>query len=156
MNNFMSRASQCLVIGYGNTLRHDDGVGVEIAEAIAAMNLPGVEVIARHQLVPELAEPISKSRTVIFVDADPAASAGTALLPIAPSESKQLMAHAANPRSLLALARDVFGGNPKAWSLAVPVEDFSFGFGLSHRSQAGLRSAVQLIQDLVAGSTNLA
>ena len=31
-----------LVIGYGNTLRQDDGVGPKTAEAIAALNLPGV------------------------------------------------------------------------------------------------------------------
>ena len=31
-----------LVIGYGNTLRGDDGVGPKVAEAVAALALPGV------------------------------------------------------------------------------------------------------------------
>jgi hydrogenase maturation protease len=145
----------CLVIGYGNTLRHDDGVGVEVAQVIATMNIPGVDVIIRHQLVPELAQPISESRAVIFIDADPAAKNGAELRSIEAAPSRQIMAHAANPHSLLALARDIFGGSPRAWTLAVPVEDFSFGFGLSHRSQEGLRTAVKLIEKLAAGLTNL-
>ena len=145
----MEACQPCLVIGYGNTLRRDDGVGVEVAQAIEAMNLPGVTVITRHQLVPELAVPIAESRAVIFVDADPSVTEGPELRPIEASESGQIMAHAANPHSLLALARDVFGGSPKAWSLAVPVEDFSYGVGLSHRSQMGLRAATRLVAEVV-------
>lgn len=152
----MTVRQPCLVIGYGNTLRHDDGVGVEVAQAIDAMNLPGVKVITRHQLVPELAAPISESGAVIFVDADPTAAAGPELRPIEASASGQIMAHAANPHSLLTLARDVFGGNPSAWCLAVPVEDFSFGAGLSDRSRQGLRAAVQIVQDFVAGLPSFA
>lgn len=147
---------KCLVIGYGNTLRHDDGVGVEVAQAIAAMNLPGVNVITRHQLVPELAAPISEADAVIFVDADVTASGRTKLRPIEAAESSRIMAHAANPQSLLALAKQAFGGHPKAWSLSVPVEDFNFGFGLSHRSQEGLDTAVKLIRETVAGLTKIA
>lgn len=147
----MATLLQCLVIGYGNTLRHDDGVGVEVAQAIEAMNLPGVTVITRHQLVPELAAPISESRAVIFVDADPTTTDGPELRPIEASKSAQIMAHAANPHSLLALARELFGWHPKAWLLSVPCEDFRFGVGLSHRSQTGLRAATRLLKEVVAG-----
>jgi hydrogenase maturation protease len=147
----MASPQQCLVIGYGNTLRHDDGAGVEVAQAIAAMNLPHVNVITRHQLVPELAALISESRAVIFVDADPSAPNGAELRPIEASSSEQIMAHAPSPGSLLALARDLFGWHPRAWSLSVPAEDFSFGPGLSRRSQAGVRAAISLVMDVVAG-----
>ena len=150
MNFIMSGPQPYLVIGYGNTLRHDDGVGVKVAQAIDDMNLPGVKVITRHQLVPELAAPISESRAVIFVDADPMVVAAPELRPIEASTSNPIMAHAANPHSLVALAKDLFGWHPKAWSLAVPVEDFSFGVGLSHRSQMGLHAATRLIREIVA------
>ncbi|HUA66603.1 MAG TPA: hydrogenase maturation protease [Alphaproteobacteria bacterium] len=150
----MTARHQCLVIGYGNPLRHDDGAGVKVAQTIEALNLPGVKVITRHQLVPELAVPISESKAVIFVDADPTAIAGPELRPIEASASAfgQIMAHAANPNSLLALARELFGRHPEAWSLAIPVEDFSFGVGLSERSNEGLSAAVRLFREFVAGS----
>ena len=138
----------CLVIGYGNTLRRDDGVGVKIAEAVAEMNLPGVSVITRHQLVPELAEQISQSRAAVFVDADAKSKGEVALHEIEPGNAGQILAHATDPRSLLALAKQIFGRSPKAWTLAVPVDDLGFGDGLSPRATAGLEIAVEKIQSL--------
>ncbi|MGF1587982.1 MAG: hydrogenase maturation protease [Pleurocapsa sp.] len=58
-----------LVIGYGNTLRSDDGAGQSAANQIAAWGLPNVRSLAVHQLTPELAEDIANADTVIFVDA---------------------------------------------------------------------------------------
>src|ERR1035441_10847597 len=58
-----------LVIGYGNTLRRDDGVGPRVADAVAALALPGVHALACPLLTPELADPVSRARVAIFVDA---------------------------------------------------------------------------------------
>ena len=38
--------SYLLVIGYGNTLRRDDGVGPRVAEAVEGLRLAGVRTIA--------------------------------------------------------------------------------------------------------------
>lgn len=146
----MAKMDNFLVIGYGNTLRRDDGVGREVAETVAQMNLPRVTVIARHQLVPELAAPLSEADAVIFVDADSSADAETALRPVEPAFGGRILAHATDPRTLLALSKQLFGRSPKAWTLAVHVEDFGFGVGLSPRAQEGLRQAVDLIRELAA------
>lgn len=59
-----------LVIGYGNVLRSDDGLGWRVAELLAAdERLTGARVLACHQLTPELAEDIGASRLVVLVDA---------------------------------------------------------------------------------------
>jgi hydrogenase maturation protease len=59
-----------LVIGCGNPLRSDDGVGRHAARQIAATVSPSdVTVLVRHQLTPDLAEPVYKARLVIFIDA---------------------------------------------------------------------------------------
>ena len=137
-----------LVIGYGNTLRRDDGVGVKVAEAVAEMDLPGVSVIARHQLVPELAGPISQMRGVIFVDANAGAAEKVEFDFVEPSTNAQILAHAVNPSSLLALAKKLFGKSPKAWTLAIPAEDFGFGDGLSPRAEEGFRAALAQIRAL--------
>lgn len=137
------------MIGYGNTLRRDDGVGVRAAEAVAALNLPAVRVLTRHQLVPELAEPISRARAVIFVDATAHGGSELELHAVAPQTGNHILAHAANPPALLALAGNVFGHCPPAWSLAIPVTDFGFGDGLSARAETGARAAVREIRRLV-------
>src|SRR6266487_2430768 len=106
-----------LVIGYGNTLRSDDGVGPKVADAIASLNLTDVEAMSCPQLTPELAEPISRAGLVFFVDAAVDAPREVQLRKLVPAGSSQIMAHAADPRTLLALSRDVFGHIPDAWWL---------------------------------------
>lgn len=137
-----------LVVGYGNTLRSDDGVGVKVAAAVGELALPGVAVLACHQLTPELAEPISTARAVVFVDAAADDSTEVQLRPLAPADGAQLMAHAADPRSLLAFAQQHFGRCPPAWWLTIPVENLNFGESLSPRAEQGRKAAVAHIQEL--------
>src|SRR5262249_51109422 len=61
--------ARLLVIGYGNELRGDDGVGPAAARAVAAWAEPCVQAIATHQLTPELADAIAGAEEVVFVDA---------------------------------------------------------------------------------------
>jgi hydrogenase maturation protease len=137
-----------LVIGYGNTLRRDDGVGPKVAEAVAALALPGVRALAYPLLTPELADPVSRARIAVFVDASVDAPREVQLRKLAPADSSQIMAHAANPATLLALARDVFGHAPEAWLLTVPVENISIGEELSAFARRGLEIAVEAIKKL--------
>ena len=137
-----------LVIGYGNSLRCDDGVGPKVAEAIEALHLPEVRTLVCQQLSPEHAEPISKVRTVIFVDAAMDAPGEVQLRKLEPGETTQLMAHAADPRTMLALARDVFGHAPEGWWLTIPAVKLGFGTDFSPAAQHGFEVAVKKIQEL--------
>jgi hydrogenase maturation protease len=137
-----------LVIGYGNTLRGDDGVGPRVAEAVAALNLPGVHALACQMLTPELTDEISQARVAIFVDAAMDAPDVVQLRKLQPTDSSQLMAHAADPRTMLALARDVFGRAPEAWWLTIPVVNMDFSEALSPAAQRGFEEAVKQIQTL--------
>ncbi len=139
-----------LVIGYGNTLRRDDSVGPRAAEAIAALNLPGVRMLNCALLTPELADPISQARRVVFVDAAVDAPREVQLRELTPADSSQIMAHAADPATMLALARDVFGHAPEAWLLTIPVQDMGIGEDLSPLAQRGLAAAVEEIKKLAA------
>ena len=56
-----------LVIGYGDSLRSDDGAGPRVAELLSG--LEGLTVLTRHQLVPELADDFRGRDVVVFVDA---------------------------------------------------------------------------------------
>jgi hydrogenase maturation protease len=135
-----------LVIGYGNTLRRDDGVGPRVADAVAALALPGVHALACPLLTPELADPISRARVAIFVDAAVDAPREVQLRTLAPADTSQVMAHAASPATLLALARDVFGHAPEAWWLTIPAEDLGIGEELSPLAQRGMETAIEEIK----------
>jgi hydrogenase maturation protease len=145
--------TEFLVIGYGNTLRGDDGVGPRVAEAIEKKGLAGVKTMAEPLLAPELADPVSRARWVVFVDAAVDAPREVQLRKLEPAESSQLIAHAANPATLLAMARDVFGHTPEAWLLTIPVESMEIGEKLSQLAKSGAREAVCKIKELVGPLT---
>jgi hydrogenase maturation protease len=138
--------ARLLIIGYGNTLRGDDGVGPKVAEAVEALSLPGVRTLVCALLTPELAEPVSQVSAVVFVDAAVDAPREVQMRRLAAAGSSQVMAHAASPATLLALARDVFGHAPEAWLLTIPVREFGVGEELSPLAQTGLKIALREIE----------
>jgi hydrogenase maturation protease len=137
-----------LVIGYGNELRRDDGVGAKVATAVAEWNLPGVQAIACHQLTPELTDAITSAGHVVFVDAALGAGGSVQCHEVKPSENAEVMTHAANPSSLLALASQAFGRCPTASWLTIPVLDVDFGEELSPLARDGLKIALAKIRSL--------
>jgi len=63
--------AEVLIIGYGNPLRGDDGAGWQAAGILKErIRDERVQVVRSHQLMPEMAEAISRARKVIFIDAD--------------------------------------------------------------------------------------
>ena len=56
------------------------------------------------------------------------------------------MAHAADPRTMLALARDVFGHCPEAWWLTIPAVKLGFGEELSPVARRGYETALEKIR----------
>lgn len=143
-------STRLLVIGYGNTLRGDDGVGPRAAEAIATLALPGVRALVCPLLTPELAEAVSLAGVVIFVDAAVDAPREVLMRPLVPAASSQVVAHAASPATLLALARDVYGRVPEAWWLTIPVADLGIGETFSPLAQRGLAEAIAKVQKCAA------
>jgi hydrogenase maturation protease len=65
-----------LILGYGNTLRKDDGLGVYAVQTLASLNLPdGVEIYTSQQLSPELSPTLAQVDHAIFIDVALASSA---------------------------------------------------------------------------------
>jgi hypothetical protein len=48
------------------------------------------------------------------------------------------------------MTEKLFGRVPKAWLLAIPVEDLGMGDGLSPRAMAGFEMAIQRLQAFAA------
>lgn len=143
-----------LVIGYGNELRGDDGVGPHVARRVARWGRPGVRGVAVHQLTPELAADLSAVQRAIFVDAE-ATSSGAPRLSELDAGAGAGCGHASDPRWLLGLTRAVYGRAPRAWLLTVPVADLAFGEGLSAAARRGAAAALRLIRSLsLPTSTN--
>lgn len=140
--------SQILIIGYGNTLRSDDGAGQVVAEAVKTTDL--VTSLAVHQLTPELAEPLANVDLAIFVDAYPADAEQTVQVsPLAPADSGMMMAHTSNPQALLAIAKILYNHYPPAWLVAIPGQNFELGTHLSPLAEQGVEEAIEIIDRLI-------
>jgi hydrogenase maturation protease len=136
-----------LVIGYGNDLRGDDGAGPRVAAEVAARGWPSVEVLAVHQLTPELAEALSRAGRAVFVDAA-VDGLEVSVRPLGPAPTRSGMGHSGDPGGLLELARTAFGRCPPAWLVTVPGDRFGFGFELSALARRGVAAAVAEVQRL--------
>ncbi len=145
-------ATDFLIVGYGNTLRGDDGLGPRIAEAVASWHLPNVRAISLHQLTPEVAEALASAEVVIFVDARPSdpqvePSPNVTFTAItAPDDDAPAATHVSDPRRLLALTRRVYGRCPQAWLISVPGVNFDFGESLSEQARRGVEVALRRIR----------
>ncbi len=142
-----------LVIGYGNTLRTDDGVGRLAAERLADdPRLDGVRVIGRHQLTPELALDVSRADLVVFVDASRHPPAG--IFTVEPMDRTgrhgTAWSHHLDPPSLLDLTGELYGRVPDAVLVSVGVESVLLGDRMSPMVEASLPAVVDAVAELIA------
>ena len=107
-----------LVVGYGNALRTDDGLGWHVAERLADdPRLAAATVLRRHQLTPELALDISEATLLVLVDASHGPPAGTISVErLEPrgdtASSGTTWSHHLTPTTLVELARELYGRAP--------------------------------------------
>ncbi len=141
-----------LLIGYGNPLRGDDGVGWRIVEAVDALALP-VETAAVHQLTPEWAEPISRADLVIFADAAAVGAPGeVALFPLRPGAARQ-GTHETTAEGLLAAAAELFGRCPLAYMVTVAGGSFELSEALTGPVEQAVAEAAARVRELVRDFT---
>lgn len=142
-----------LVVGYGNELRGDDGVGPAAAEALRD-RLPRqiAEVLAVQQLLPELIERINRSRVVIFIDADANAPPGQIRQEklTAHRASGEAIGHYQSPESLLAMACELYGHAPSAILFHVGAANFDFKEGLSEPVREAI---LRLVREVIEIAT---
>jgi len=135
-----------LVIGLGNTLRRDDGVGRRAAEQLLA---EGVAADAVLQPLPELALRLVSVERVLFLDADLAGRPG-ALRERALGPADALAeGHALDAPGVLALCAALHGRAPESRLLALGVADTGPGEGLSAPVAAALPAFLARARALV-------
>jgi len=142
---------RCLILGCGNTLRGDDGIGPLLcswAEERFA-NEPGVRVVASHQWAPDMAEDVARAETALFIDCSLDQAPGQLLLrelaaaPLKPG----LVTHHLGAAELLRVAQDLYGACPRrACLLTVGAGSIELGEVLSAEMQAALPDAQELLE----------
>jgi hydrogenase maturation protease len=162
-----------LVIGYGNSLRRDDGIGWHVARRLDAdPRASGIDVIAARQLTPELAYDLHRATRVVLVDAAVGSSADAASATVGEcvvgdcvvgdcvvgecvvgeldegQETAGPSSHHCTPLALAALARALYGSVAPITTVGVGICSLDQGESLTPRVAQGLPRIVDLVLDL--------
>jgi hydrogenase maturation protease len=134
-----------LVVGVGNAVRGDDGVGPFVIDLLRAARPGGMELRTAFTFLPELADALPGHDAVVFVDAD--VQAREVMLRPLDTQGREGF-HRFSPARLVEMAR-ALGFNGRAWICSVPVTSMGAGRRLSREAvlAAGRAAAVLLGMD---------
>jgi hydrogenase maturation protease len=147
-------AAGVLVVGYGNSLRSDDGVGWHAARLLAGdPRLAGARVLARHQLLPELAVDVATASLVVLVDAATGGDPGSILVRrVQPRRTETATwSHHLDPGSLAGLAESLYGTAPQVVLVGVGPGSLAPGDHLSGALERALPDLVEVVVAVVSG-----
>ncbi|MCR4303921.1 MAG: hydrogenase maturation protease [Gallionella sp.] len=143
--------TKLLLFGYGNPGRGDDGLGPELIERIAQLQLAGVECRNDMQLQIEHVTDLAGCEQALFVDADMSCAEPFDFSEISAGKDDSYSSHAMSPAALLHAYLQVYGNDaPPAFLLRIRGYDFELGNPLSDKAAANLEVAAKLVRELFA------
>lgn len=145
--------SKVLILGYGNCLRGDDGIGWLAAEKLQVSLIhPDLQVCTAHQLYPEMVAQLHDIDYVIFIDASVEGIPGQISCSHLSDQpvSGSTLGHTFAPQQLLACAAALYGRAPAAHLYTVTGVSFAYEMQLSSLMQLILPVLVRDIEGLCA------
>lgn len=152
-----SNGHEILVIGYGSTLRCDDGAGFLLVQQLQEENLAGLHCITTHQLTPEFSAIIAQANEVIFVDTYPCPDApdiaGNIYREIPADQLmrephryiERRVTHGSSPENLIGMTWSLYAARPPACVVAIPGFNFSLGEDVSPVTRNKMAEAREFI-----------
>ncbi|MBN2258589.1 MAG: hypothetical protein JW704_12365 [Anaerolineaceae bacterium] len=150
-----------LILGYGNPDRQDDGVAWTILRDVASqlgINQPSLldpmvnspdenlTLMVSLQLLPEMAELISKYERICFVDAHTGRVPDDLSIEALGCEfQKSPFTHHLTPQTCISLSKTLYQKTPQAQLVSVRGYEFGFSNELSTRSRMLAHQAVERI-----------
>ncbi|MCA9400216.1 MAG: hydrogenase maturation protease [Candidatus Omnitrophica bacterium] len=163
-------ASNTLIIGYGNKMRGDDGIGPYIAEKIELSQWPSTDVWVMQQLQVELVEDIKGYKPIIFIDA--ALNARQLKINVIPGtrtqddasgacagnftkqQSSSTSTHHLSPYALWQLCEKLYQVRLDMYLVSIPARQFDMTESISTETLAYADKAVEEIQKIVVSGAS--
>jgi len=149
------------LVGYGNTLRGDDGAGIVTARLTAGLskNLP-VSLFEFQQLTIELADLLKDFKVIIFFDCSVNIRDGSfSITSIEPSDRiySLSISHYLKPQDLIICIKKLYGTNPIAFLCQIGGKDFDIGIRLSDKVIRAVKDASKKVyEDIIKPELSLA
>src|SRR5450755_3522173 len=123
----MNNKKRICIVGIGNPIRSDDGVGAYVCQLMEEKNLDGVKVIATQQLDIGMTGDFTEFDTVIFVDAS-LKHKTISFQPLSlENDQPQSFSHHINPAMLVNLAQILYAKSTRFYICAVGGNNFEIG-----------------------------
>jgi hydrogenase maturation protease len=148
-----------LVIGYGNPLRSDDGIGQRIATLMEQrLKHESLRVLTAYQLTPELVAPIREAQLVIFIDARVGSQAGIVLSEVVEPQTtvNGAFTHNVSPGILLGAAFELYGVKPSGVLISIVGADFDYGSELSEQMNRLLPEIADQVESIIKTNMQVA
>jgi len=147
-----SPSGPVLVVGYGNPLRSDDGVGPAVAARLVGdPRLAGADIRSAHQLTPELALDASRASLLVLLDAGVGEAPGeVSVRRLEPTEDPGgAWTHHVDPAGIAGLARELYGAVPPVIVISIGPASLEVGETLSDVVAASVTRAADLVATIV-------
>jgi hydrogenase maturation protease len=140
-----------LIVGFGNPLRSDDGVGWHVAQLLSGdLSRVDVQVVARQQLTPEIADFASRAERVLFVDAARTGKPGSlAYRKVVPADLPESYSHELSPASVLKLAEKLYGRCPPSFLFTIAGENFATGDVMSQAVSSAIPALLAQVRQFI-------
>jgi len=96
------------IVGYGNTLRGEDGFGVEVIQRLQETTLADTKLIEAFQLTPELCLELLDVDEVFFVDAGFSSSYHYEFLCSLKDEQIATLSHHISPKLIMNMLKEIY------------------------------------------------
>jgi len=146
----MAKNKKVVIIGIGNLILRDEGVGVHAVRELEGRDLPPrVEVIDGGTALMDLLSVIRDAEKIIVIDALKGGGEPGTIYRVCPDD---LMAEAEHPLSLhqvgllevLGMARQI-GGDPEVVIIGVEPKEISWGMELTPEVEAKLPKVIETV-----------
>ncbi len=146
-----------LVIGVGNTLRSDDGLGVRVAEEIQKLKLKDVEVLTSRGENIDLLTLWKGYRRVVILDAMESHSKEPVKVFFAhaeplPAAFEKTSTHGMGPLECIELARALGELPPYLAVIGIAGKNFEIGESLTEKATQAIPKAIQIFSTLLGGT----
>jgi len=145
-----------LILGIGNLVLKDEGVGVHVVRALEKQKLPpGVNVIDGGTATMELLSPLFESERIIVIDALKANGEPGSIYRCLPEDltetsDRPLSLHQVGLLDVLGMARQL-GGNAAVVIIGVEPKEISWGLELTEEVQAAVPKVVEAVKQELKG-----
>lgn len=140
--------NQIAIVGIGNALRSDDGLGNYITETIEQLQIKNVKTFIVHQLQIELLEELQDFNSVIFVDAS-LKNEEVIFEEIKQDLSVASSSHRISAEMLVQLSKKLYQKQIHFYSCAVKGYYFNMGESISPQAKANAKKAIEKILSFI-------